>query len=167
MADVIPPPPPGAEDYAPISSAIPPPPPGAVDYGSVQADPKLYGGLQERQATLSKLNQIEPIQAGKIVAAIAKDIGLGAAGDVTGAGEWIPGLSPYAARGSQYLKSNVTYPLAEIAGQALPIILGAGPLGGMRAVDAGAEYLFPALKEASGFLPAAGRAGLEAGKGAA
>src|SRR5208282_1152982 len=163
MADVIPPPPPGAEDYAPISSAIPPPPPGAVDYGSVQANPKF---VRRSPRETSHALQTQSDRA-KIVAAIAKDIGLGAAEDVTGAGELIPGLAPYAARGSQYLKSNVTYPAAEIAGQALPFMFGAGPLGGMRAVDAGAEYLFPALKEASGFLPAAGRAGLEAGKGAA
>src|SRR5208337_4581644 len=170
MADVIPPPPPGAEDYAPISSAIPPPPPGAVDYGPVQAEPPQSFWSKLTSNPLPQEDESFMPEVSKNVAAITKDIGLGAAEDVTGAGELIPGLAPYAARGSQYLKSNVTYPAAEIAGRALPIIFGAGPLGGMRAADAGAEYLFPALKtlkKASGFLPAAGRAALETGKGVA
>src|SRR5208283_212334 len=167
MADVIPPPPPGAEEYAPISSAIPPPPPGAVDYGPVQAEPPQSFWSKLTSNPLPQQDESFTPEVGKNVATIAKDIGLGAAEDVTGAGELIPGLAPYAARGSQYLKSNVTYPAAEVAGQALPFMFGAGPLGGMRAVDAGAEYLFPALKEGSGFLPAAGRAGLKAGKGVA
>jgi hypothetical protein len=104
-------------------------------------------------------------EVGKNVATVAKDAGIGAAENITGLGELIPGLSPYAARGSQYLKSNVTYPMAETAGRDLSALAaggaGAGALKGTKAATQAAEFLFPRAETAT----AIGRVGQSMAKG--
>ena len=89
------------------------------------------------------------------------DIGRGALGDITGAGEAIPGIQPYAAKASQALHAGVTHPSAEFIGGLLPFMAGGGYL-----MPARLASLVPAGMEGSGLVPAASRILSSAGGGA-
>ncbi len=98
-----------------------------------------------------------------------KDIALGAAKDVTGPAELIPGLHPYAAKASRYLDSNIEHPWAGLVGEALPFVFGAGEAGtaakAIKPIGKAAEWLFPEIL-GEGVVPAAKRVGQGALKGA-
>lgn len=64
-----------------------------------------------------------------------KDVALGAAGQVTGAGEWVWGLHGPAAKGSQWIRGNITHEEGADVGALAPWVLGGEFLGAGKAAS--------------------------------
>ena len=182
MADDFPPPPPGA---TPISAAgdsdFPPPPPGATPIGAAPVErPKeswlrrsgLVGPARQHPDSLwGRFTESDPITKLTLQDATTgsanaldtyKNVGLGAAGSLSGAAELVPGAHPYAASLSRQITEQVTNPNAYSIGATLPFLAGGEFLGAGKA----ASLVPKVAAEAPGVLAGAGRVASGVGKGA-
>ena len=156
--DGLPPLPPGAQMSADAGAG--PPSPGPVEQFSTWFDksvksvrdagadapapPAPGGSAPPPDKTLSRFDQMKealkaqyaPLTKWKDVANFYKDEALGAGQAVTGLGELVPGLHPYAAEGSKYLQSHVDSPLAADIGYGGAMMLGGEAAGAGKLVSA-------------------------------
>ncbi len=150
MADDLPP---GADasTLTKISADLPPGADASTLTSLAPTAPSLSEAIKAGQDYPVMGEGLPPV-AGPTGAKVLKDLGIGAAESVTGLGELVPGVAPYAAKGTRYLHGKVDYPAVEELGTLAPFLLGGDVLGGAKA----GAYLVPKAAEGAGFLARAG-----------